>query len=135
MPGERLLDQRDRDDRDTQAGQLTQQASRERVGDPGRPLVHGVEGGRGYHDRIGGGEFVRLIRHPEPGPHPVAGEHSQLGSVDEPLAHRRGDDPDQPARVLGEPDELVHPRRGWGTAHDHIENAQRSIAHTHQPGA
>jgi hypothetical protein len=56
MLGERILDQRDRDDRHAQAGQLTQQAGRERVRDTGRPPIHGVEGGRGHHDRIGSRE-------------------------------------------------------------------------------
>jgi hypothetical protein len=42
------------------------------------------------------------IRHPEPGPHPMPGERGQPGGVDEPLAHRRGDHPEQPSCVLGE---------------------------------
>jgi len=77
-----------------------------------------------HHDRVGGREFIRLIRHPEPGPHPVPSERSQMDGVDEPLAHRRGDDPDQPSDVLGQPDELTDARRGRGGADDHIQNTR-----------
>jgi hypothetical protein len=65
----------------------------------------------------------------------MPGERSQLGGVDELLVHRRGGDPDQPARVLGEPDELVHARLGRGAAHDHIQNFGDLSMHAHQPGA
>ena len=71
------------DDWQALAGRLVEQAQRQCVADPGRPLVDGVEGGRGGGERAGGRQDIRGIRIFEACANRMAGQLGDPGDVED----------------------------------------------------
>ena len=114
--GHRPVGERQRHDRKALAVRLDEQSEHECVGDAGRPLVDGVDRGRGDHQRIRGREHVGLVGMLVAAPHRVSGLCREAIGVDELAAVRRGHHADVPPVPLGEVDEPPT-RRAAGEPH------------------
>lgn len=122
VPSQRVLDKGYGKDRNPKPRQLAQKPCRKGIGYACRPLIHRVERGRSYHDCVRKREVIRLAWHPEIRSNPIAGDFGELVSVDEPHAHRCGDNPDTPSGLLCEVHELSDTRCCRCGAHDLVED-------------
>ena len=114
-----------RDEREAFSNRLAEQTQGERVADPGRPLVDGVEGRRRDDERVGGWQDVGLVGVLVLAPNWVTGQPLQCFGIDELACLGGGDHADVPLPIQRQLHSDVHVARRRSRACDEIQDSHQ----------